>query len=147
MVLSSVGSHIRRLRVDERGSVTTIMGILLIPLVGALGLGFEISHWYLTTRSMQNAVDAAVIAAATNAGSNYDVEAKAIAATYGFVDGINHVSVVVSNTATCPDGSTACYSVTISGFVPLLLSQVVGFKGDTNVNGTLEKKLSSAAVA
>jgi hypothetical protein len=31
--------------------------------------------------------------------------------------------------------------------VPLLLSQVVGFKGDTTLNGTLEKRLSSLAVA
>jgi len=147
MIIRSIANYLRRLRVDERGTVSATMGVLMIPLVGALGLGFEASNWYLTTRSMQNAADAAVIAAATNAGSNYDVEAKAVAATYGFVDGTNHVSVAASNTATCPDGSTACYSVTISGFVPLLLSQVVGFKGDTNPNGTLEKKLSSASVA
>src|SRR6266404_3441009 len=147
MINRSIANYLRRLRVDERGTVSATMGVLMIPLVGALGLGFEASNWYLTTRSMQNAADAAVIAAATNAGSNYDVEAKAVAATYGFVDGTNHVSIAASNTATCPDGSTACYSVTISGAVPLLLSQVVGFKGDTNPNGTLEKKLSSASVA
>jgi Flp pilus assembly protein TadG len=147
MVLSSVASHIRRMRVDERGSVATIMGFLLIPLVGALGLGFEVSNWYMTTRNMQNAADSAVIAAATNAGANYDVEAKAVAAAYGFVNGINNVTVAVANTATCPDGTNTCYSVSISGFVPLLLSQVVGFRGDTNASGTLEKKLSSASVA
>jgi hypothetical protein len=37
--------------------------------------------------------------------------------------------------------------VTISGFVPLYLSQVVGFRGDATVNGTQQKQLSSAAVA
>jgi Flp pilus assembly protein TadG len=136
------------MRADERGSVATIMGFLLIPLVGALGLGFEVSNWYMTTRNMQNAADSAVIAAATNAGANYDVEAKAVAAAYGFVNGINNVTVGVANNATCPDdGTSTCYSVTISGFVPLLLSQVVGFRGDTNANGVLEKKLSSASVA
>jgi hypothetical protein len=147
MIIRSIANSLRRLRANERGTVSATMGILMIPMVGALGLGFEVSHWYMTTRSMQNAADAAVIAAATNGGSNYDVEAKAVAATYGFVDGTNHVSVLVSNTATCPDGSTTCYGVTISGLVPLLLSQVVGFKGDTNANGILEKKLSSASVA
>jgi hypothetical protein len=139
--------HVRRLRADERGSVAIIMGVLIIPLVGTLALGFEVSNWYLTTRGMQNASDAAVIAAATNGGSNYDVEARAVAATYGFVDGTNTVSVAVSNTAACPGGGNTCYSVTISGYVPLLLSQVVGFKGDTTLNGTLEKRLSSLAVA
>jgi hypothetical protein len=96
---------------------------------------------------MQNAADAAALAAATNGGSNYDVEAKAVAAQYGFVNGTNNISIAVSNTAACPAGGNNCYSVTISGFTPLLLSQVVGFRGDTTLNGTLEKQLSSAAVA
>src|SRR5882724_6111590 len=125
MLLRSITNHIRRLCADEGGAVSVTMGVLMVPLVGALGLGFEVSNWYLATRSMQNAADAAVIAAATNGGSNYDVEAKAVAAQYGFVGGTNNVSIAVSNTALCPDGSKTCYSVTISGAVPLLLSQVV----------------------
>lgn len=143
----SMANHERRLRSDERGAVSVMMGFLIIPLVGALALGFEVSNWYLKTRGMQNAADAAVIAAATNGGSNYDVEARAVAATYGLVDGTNTVSVAVSNTAACPGGGNTCYSVTISGYVPLLLSQVMGFKGDATLNGTLEKRLSSLAVA
>src|SRR5258708_25582656 len=144
MVLSK---HLHRLRKDQRGTVSIIMGLLIVPLVGALGIGFEVSNWYMTGRGMQNAADAAALAAATNGGSNYDVEAKAVAAQYGFVNGTNNISIAVSNTAACPAGGNNCYSVTISGFTPLLLSQVVGFKGDTTLNGTLEKKLSSAAVA
>jgi Flp pilus assembly protein TadG len=139
--------HLRRLRGDKRGAVSVMMGFLMIPLVGTLALGFEVSNWYMTTRAMQNAADAAVVAAATNAGSNYDVEAKAVAAQYGFIDGTNTVSIVASNTAACPGGGNNCYSVTISGSVPLYLSQVVGFRGDTTVNGSPEKLLSSAAVA
>jgi hypothetical protein len=96
---------------------------------------------------MQNASDAAVIAAATNGGSNYDIEARAVAARYGFVDGTNTVSVAVTNTAACPSGGNNCYSVTISGSVPLLLSQVVGFQGDATLNGSLQKKLTSSAIA
>jgi hypothetical protein len=147
MITFSIAKQLRRLRADERGTVAVIMGVLIIPLVGALGIGFEVSNWYMTTRGMQNAADAAALAAATNAGSNYDVEARAVAAQYGFVDGTKNISIAVSNTAACPAGGNTCYSVTISGFTPLLLSQVVGFKGDTNLNGTPEKKLSSAAVA
>jgi hypothetical protein len=149
VIFLSIVDHVRRLRADERGSVAIIMGVLMIPLVGTLALGFEVSNWYMTTRAMQNAADAAAIAAALNGGPNYDVEARAVAASYGFVDGVNTVSVVPSNTAPCPApiGGNNCYSVNISGFVPLLLSQVVGFKGDTTLNGSFEKKLSSAAVA
>jgi hypothetical protein len=147
MVLSSIVKHLRRLRADERGTVAVIMGVLIIPLVGALGIGFEVSNWYMITRGMQNAADAAAIAAAMNGGSNYKVEAKAVAARYGFVDGTNNISIGVLDKQPCPGGGNTCYSVTISGFTPLLLSQIVGFKGDTTLNGTLEKKLSSAAVA
>jgi Flp pilus assembly protein TadG len=147
MITFSIAKQLRRLRADERGTVAVIMGVLIIPLVGALGIGFEVSNWYMTTRGMQNAADAAALAAATNGGSNYDVEARAVAAQYGFVNGTNTISIAVSNTAACPAGGNTCYSVTISGFTPLLLSQVVGFRGDTNLNGTLEKQLTSTAVA
>src|SRR5260370_14382603 len=93
MVLSSILHQLRRLRADERGSVAIIMGVLIIPLVGALGIGFEVSNWYMTARGMQNAADAAALAAATNGGSNYDVEARAVAARYGFVNGTNNISI------------------------------------------------------
>jgi hypothetical protein len=113
-----------------------------------LALGFEVSNWYLITRGMQNAADAATLAAAINNSANYDVEARAVAATYGFVNGVNNVTIGVSNTATCPiTGDQNCYSVTISGYTPLLLSQVVGFQGNGNINGSLQKQLSALAVA
>ena len=96
---------------------------------------------------MQNAADAATIAAAINNGANYDVEARAVAAQYGFVSGTNNTNVAVTNTAACAGGGNTCYSVTISGYTPLLLSQIVGFQGDANLNGSLEKKLSAVAVA
>ena len=138
------------LRGDQRGTVAVIMGFLFPIMVGGLGLGFEISNWYLKTRWMQNAADSAAIAAASNGGSNYDVEAKAVAAQYGFVDGSKNVTVTASNAAACPAGpniNPPCYSVTITSMVPLYLSQVVGYSGNTTVNGVKEKALSSAAIA
>src|SRR6266404_6812830 len=144
MVLSK---HLHRLREDQRGTVSIIMGLLIVPLVGALGIGFEVSNWYMNGRGMQNAADAAALAAATNGGANYDVEAKAVTAQYGFVDGANTITVAASNTATCPGGGNTCYGVTISGSVPLLVSQVVGYQGDTTLNGGAAKLLSTVAVA
>jgi hypothetical protein len=145
---ASVAVQLRRLRKDERGAVSIMMGFLMVPLVGFMALGFEVSNWYSITRGMQNAADAAAIAAAINNGANYDVEAKAVAAQYGFTNGVNNVLVGVSNTAICPiTGDPNCYSVTISGYTPLLLSQVVGFQGAGNINGSLQKQLGSLAVA
>ena len=63
MVLSK---HLHRLREDQRGTVAVIMGFLIIPLVGALGIGFEVSNWYLKARGMQNAADSAALTAAIN---------------------------------------------------------------------------------
>jgi Flp pilus assembly protein TadG len=147
MVLPSVANLVRRLRADERGAVSVIMGVLMIPLVGVLGIGFEVSNWYLTARGMQNAADSAALAAATNGGSNYDVEARAVAAQYGFVNGTNNISIAVSNSAACPGGGANCYSVTISGAVPLYVSQVVGYRGDATLSGSSAKQLSAQAVA
>src|ERR1700737_3031436 len=147
VVFPAIVKHVIRLRADERGTVAILMGLLLVPLIGALGVGFEVSNWYLTARGMQNAADAAAIAAATNGGSNYDVEAKAVAAQYGFINGTNNISVTASNTAACPSGGNNCYSVAISGFMPLFLAQVVGYRGDATLNGAAQKQLSAQAVA
>src|SRR5437588_125695 len=64
MVLQSILNGVHRLGADERGAVAVTMGMLIIPLVGALAIGFEVSNWYMVTRNMQNAADAATIAAA-----------------------------------------------------------------------------------
>jgi len=138
-----------KLHTDQRGGVAVMMGLLFPVLLGVLGLGFEISNWYLKTRSMQNAADAAVIAAASNGEDNYNLEAAAVAAHYGFIDGTDSVTVTSNNNAPCPAGATnsPCYSVTISSKVPLFLSQFVGYTGDTTLNGALEKQLVGAAVA
>ena len=97
---------------------------------------------------MQNAADAAVLAAISNGGTNYDVEAKAVATLYGFTTGVDgtirpderrdggqerHV----------PAGGNTCYSVTIAGSVPLYLSPAVGYAG----SGGGRKNLTATAVA
>jgi Flp pilus assembly protein TadG len=147
------------LRADQRGNIAVMMAFLLPVLLGFLGLGFEAGQWYLRTRYMQNAADSAAIAAATAAvmntnSSTYVAEAQAATALYGFVDGTNNVTVTPSTSP--PAGITAppacsgvniCYYVQITSMVPLWLSQVIGYAGDTTVKGVKEKILSSVAVA
>src|SRR6516225_6411353 len=136
-----------RIAAKRRGNVTILAGLLMLPLVGAMGVGFEITNWYMTKRAMQNAADAAVIAASTNGGANYATEARAVAAQYGFVNGSNNVTVTASNTAACPGGGNTCYSVTITESVPLYLSRVVGFAGNTTIGGAAANSLTSSAVS
>src|SRR5258708_11285026 len=74
MVLST---YLHRLRDDERGTVAIVMGLLIVPLVGALGVGFEVSNWYMNGRGMQNAADAAALAAATkNLGDSVEIRIR-----------------------------------------------------------------------
>ena len=108
--LATTTRDLVRLRTDTGGNVAIMMGLLMVPMVGAMGLGFEVSHWYMSKRAMQNAADAAAIAAASNASSNYDVEGKAVAALYGFVDGQNNTTVTASDAAPCPAGGAAMLS-------------------------------------
>jgi len=147
---NSLANFLVHLRTDQRGGVAVVMALLFPVLLAGLGLGFEISGWYLRSRAMQNAADAAVMAAASNGEDNFNDEAASVAAHYGFVDGTSNVSVAASNNAPCPESADAtppCYSVSISSRVPLYLSQLVGFAGDVKSNGVTQKLLTSAAVA
>jgi Flp pilus assembly protein TadG len=57
---------------DERSGVVAVIVALAMPvLVGAMGLAAETSYWYVHQRGMQNAADAAAIAAATNGTATY----------------------------------------------------------------------------
>jgi len=150
IVNAKIVRRLSSLRKDQRGTIAVMMALLFPVLITGLGLGFEITNWYLRTRSMQNAADAAAIAAAANASANYNVEAAAVAAQYGYVNGTNNVTVTASNAAACPaDPSITppCYSVTISSVVPLFLTEVIGYRGNSTLNGARQQSLTSAAVA
>jgi Flp pilus assembly protein TadG len=144
---SEISGRLTDLGRDRRGNVTVLMAFMLPPLLGALGLGFEVANWYLITRSMQNAADSAVVAAATNGGTSYATEAKAVAAQYGFVDGSDNVTVTAINAAACPGGGNTCYSVTITQPVSVFLAQVVGYRGNATLNGSAAQQLTAAAGA
>ena len=124
---------------DEGGVVAVLTALGLTVLIGMVGLAVDISMWYRTDRALQNAADAAVIAAALNGSGSYQSEAKAVAAQYGFVDGASGITVTALNNQTCPDGTTSCYQVTVAqGSAPTFFSQILG-----NVSPTL----SGAAMA
>lgn len=142
-VARGAAALLRRFRRDRRGSTSIMFALAMPMLIGGLGVGFEISNWYLIQRGMQNAADAAVLAAASNAGANFDVEGTAVAAQFGLVNGVDGVAVTVVRDVTCPTGETNCYSATITKSVPLYLSPVVGFAG----SGGGKKDLVATAVA
>src|SRR5687768_3233180 len=116
-------------------------------IIGSLGVGAEVASWYGGKRAMQGAADSAAIAAATNASDQYMEEARAVAARYGFVHGVDGVTVTGTDTAACPGGAAECYQVTIARAQPLLLAQAVGYEGDATIDGAPAKRISATAVA
>jgi Flp pilus assembly protein TadG len=132
---------------NEDGASIVLIGLTLPAVIGAMGLGIEVGYWRLHQRGMQNAADAAAIAAATNAGASYAAEAKAVAAQYGFQDGAGQIAVSVTHPNSAAGCTASCYKVSISDNVPLFLSQVVGYQGSTAVNGQRMSTVTASAVA
>lgn len=136
-----------RLCKDERGNVFVAVGLALPLLIGALGLGAEVSYWRVLHRGMQDAADSAAIAAAANDSTTYAAEAMSVTSQYGFTNGVNQVAVAVSSPATAAGCTANCYVVAVSKNVPLSLSQVIGYNGDTTVNGQKAITITATAVA
>jgi Flp pilus assembly protein TadG len=152
--MAGLGRPLRRFVCDRRGNVAALVALMLVPLVGILGLASEVSTWYTVNRSLQNATDAAAIAAAWNGDTSndggglprYQREANAVASQYGFVNGANNVT-VTPTTVTCPSGSGTCYQVTITRPVPVMLAGVVGFVGNTTLAGGAAQSISAKSIA
>lgn len=149
-----------RLMVDRRGAVSPMLTLMLIPMIAVLGLATEASGWYFAQRSMQNAADSAALAAATNGCDAtvsacvaamtpyYDAEAASVASEFGFVNGEADTTVTASNAATCPNGDTNCYSVTITRMARIGLVRIVGFDGDSVTgDGSAAQLVRAVAIA
>jgi len=131
-----------------RGGNIAIASALLAPVViGTFGVGTEVTSWYSVQRKMQNAADSAVSAAATNGSTSFADEARAVTRTYGFIDGQAGVVVTALEDQPCPSGASDCYKVTVRKSVPLLLAQVVGFRGNTQIAGRPAELLTASATA
>jgi Flp pilus assembly protein TadG len=113
---------------EESGAIAILTALALVLLVGLVGLALDVSMWYRTNRAMQNAADAAVIAASINGTSSFDSEANAVARKFGFVHGANGITVTALNNQPCPSGgATDCYQVTVAQATPpTFFSPVVG---------------------
>ncbi len=138
---------IARLARDKRANVAMMFGLMLPVLVGGLGMGMESAYWYVDQRQMQNASDAAAIAASSDGTSNYATVASSVASSYGYVNGANGATVTSTNAAPCPAGGNTCYKVSITYKQQLYLLPIVGFTGDTTVGGKAAQTLKSASTA
>lgn len=153
-MLRKLGARISRLCFralrDRNAVVSPLMALMIIPIAGATAMATEMGQWYYFQRAMQNAADAAALAAAINnssTGSTFEAEGKAAAAKFGFIDGANNTSVDIA-VVTCPTGAAAgatCYEAALSKVLPITLSALVGFRGDENDG--FAQRIPASAVA
>lgn len=139
---------------DRRGVAVLLVALALPALIGTMGFAAETSYWYMHQRAMQNAADAAAVAAATagtvNGSSAYQPEANAVAARFGFTNGSGNITVTATNPSTATNCATGCYTVKVQDQVPLLLSKVICkyYKGTgTFCNDSGLTTLSASSVA
>jgi hypothetical protein len=89
---------------SERGSVAIQLGLMTIVILGMVALGVEITFVLYKHRQMQSAADSGALGGATalmrGYPADYAVESRAIAATVGFVSGVDNVTVTVNHPPT-----------------------------------------------
>jgi Putative Flp pilus-assembly TadE/G-like len=99
-----------RLCRDEAGSQIIMIALLMPVFLGVAALAVDGGFWGYGHLNLQAAADSAAVSAArvTNhigfTPADYQTEAKAVAATYGFVDGVNSVTITARlspATSTC----------------------------------------------
>ena len=152
--------RLRRFFADQRGGVSVMLVLMMIPMIGVMGMAVEGASFYFTGRAMQNAADSAALAAATNTCAAGDTchtsgatqptfvqEAAAVATNYGFTDSINDTT-VSTKTKACPADPTAtCYWVKITRVVPVNMLRIIGFRGDAALSNGLGRGQTIAALS
>jgi Flp pilus assembly protein TadG len=99
---------------DRSGSYLIIAALMMPVLVGFVGLGTDYGVWVYTHQSVQSAADSAAVSAATsNQAADVTVQASAVTALYGFVDGTNGATVVVNQPPKTGSHSTTANAVEV----------------------------------
>jgi Flp pilus assembly protein TadG len=117
---------------DRAGVSAIIMGLAITVMMGAAGLAVDGGIWYADRRAAQGAADAAAYSAAidfmnsTNPSAAYaKATALAVAAQYGFTNGVGGVTVTVNSPATSGNYTSAsenAFEVIVAKSEPLFFS-------------------------
>jgi Putative Flp pilus-assembly TadE/G-like len=89
----------QKIRQSRQGAVAIQMGLIIASLIGMGALASEIGLVTYKHRQMQSAADAAALGAAIarSNSADFSLQAKALTAAVGFVDGTSGVTVTVNN--------------------------------------------------
>jgi len=116
----------------RRGSVAIQIGLMMIVILGMVALGTEITFLMFKHRQMQSAADSAAFGAGTAIAKGYPVdytiEANAIAAEAGFVNGADGVTITVNRPPASGSHSTDLSAVEVIITQPQTLNLVTLFR-------------------
>ena len=117
--VSALFGRWRALAADQSGNTLILFAFSAPIALGFAALGTEGGELYWKKVAIQGAADQAAVSAVNSFNSSptaYTIEAKAVAASMGFVDGQNGVTVTVNNPPTTGSlkGKTASVEVIIS---------------------------------
>jgi Flp pilus assembly protein TadG len=121
-------------RRSESGQTLTLVAFAMVAFLAAAGLAVDMGYMRYEKRLMQSAADSAALAAAIDANLGEagmaTTDAQAVATANGFQDGVNNVTVSVTN----PDGAvnpSNAVQVSIQQVLPSIFMQVVGINTST----------------
>ena len=131
--------RLRRFAGDRSGNILMLFSLSLPVVIGLAALGSEGGSLYLKKTAVQAVADQAAISGANSLNSSataYAIEGKAVAATMGYADGQNGVSVTVNSPpASGPNaGKASVVEVIVSTTRPPLLSALF-HPADYVING------------
>jgi hypothetical protein len=116
-VITTIRALVRPGDAGRRGAVAIQVGIMLVAVIGFVSLGTEIVLLLATSRHMQSAADAGVLAAVSAKLRGYPAdhtqEALALAAAAGFVNGVGGTTVQVNSPPTTGNLTTASDAVEV----------------------------------
>ena len=138
---AAMGACGKRLRMDRRGSVAIIIGLSTIPLLGAVGVGIDLTRIAAAKAKLQSSVDAAALAGAvlyTDAGKNGVAQAAASRAFQTYTQTGDFSTVTLVSVAAAPGTGGTGYQVAVTGsaVVPTTLMKVAYANGDVTVTTT-----------
>src|ERR1017187_1116845 len=152
--ISRFPCHFSWLRAKQRGQILVIMTGGLFVLIGFLGLAFDLGNVRNSKRQMQNAADAAAVAAAQALGNggDYNAAAQQAAAQNGFTSGQRTAisSYPVSITTATPSGGSysgnaQALQVTISQLQQTYFLRVLGINSLAVTTGAVGLARSGTA--
>ena len=90
---------------DESGASAIVIGLCMTGLLGFAGMAVDVGVWYADKRAAQGAADSAAYSAGTDlytgdTSRGATANAKAVAAQYGYTDGVGGVTVTVNTPPT-----------------------------------------------